>query len=101
MVDRKLNDAEKTVQLSVEVDPGPQYRMGQLTIEGLDIETEPHNRKMWALKPNQPFNVEYPDTFLAEMPNVLDKLAASLGVALASLFAEDERAEATPLVRRA
>jgi outer membrane protein insertion porin family len=74
VVDRKLNDADKTVQLSVEVDPGPQYKMGQLTIEGLDIETEPHIRKMWALKPNQPFNVDYPDTFLAEMPNVLDNL---------------------------
>ena len=74
VVERKLNDADKTVQLSIEVDPGPQYKMGQLTIEGLDIETEPHIRKMWALKPNQPFNAEYPDTFLAEMPNVLDNL---------------------------
>jgi outer membrane protein insertion porin family len=74
VVDRRLNDADKTVQLSIEVDPGPQYKMGQLTIEGLDIETEPHIRKMWALKPNQPFNAEYPDTFIAEMPNVLDNL---------------------------
>lgn len=74
VVERKLNESEKTVQLSVEVDPGPQYKMGQLKIEGLDIQTEPEIRKMWALKPNQPFNVEYPDTFIAEMPNVLDNL---------------------------
>jgi transcriptional regulator with XRE-family HTH domain len=32
--------------------------------------------------------------------NVLDKLAASLGVTLASLFAEDKRTDATPVVRR-
>jgi transcriptional regulator with XRE-family HTH domain len=33
--------------------------------------------------------------------NVLDKLAAGLGVTLASLFAEQERADATPLAPRA
>ena len=32
---------------------------------------------------------------------VLDKLAASLGVTLASLFAEEERADAAPVLRRA
>jgi outer membrane protein assembly factor BamA len=74
VTERKINDDAKTVALTVEVDPGPQYKMGQLTIEGLDIETEPHIRKMWALKPNQPFDVDYPDLFVAEMPNVLDNL---------------------------
>ncbi len=33
--------------------------------------------------------------------NVLDKLAASLGVTLAALFAEQERPDAVPLARRA
>ena len=33
--------------------------------------------------------------------NVLDRLAASLGVSLASLFAEEERLDARPVVRRA
>src|SRR6266852_1531790 len=33
--------------------------------------------------------------------SVLDKLAASLGVTLASLFAEEERADAAPVTRRA
>lgn len=74
VTERKINDAAKTVALTVEVDPGPQYKMGQLTIEGLDIQTEPHIRKLWALKPNQPFDVDYPDLFVAEMPNVLDNL---------------------------
>jgi outer membrane protein assembly factor BamA len=74
VVERKVNDAAKTVDLSVEVDPGPQYKMGVLTIEGLDIETEPHIRKLWALKPNQPFDAEYPDIFIAKMPEVLDNL---------------------------
>jgi hypothetical protein len=29
---------------------------------------------MWALKPNQAFDVEYPDQFIAQMPEVLDNL---------------------------
>ena len=74
VIERKLNDQAKTVDLTVEVDPGPQYKMGQLTIEGLDIQTEPHIRKIWALKQNQPFDFEYPDAFIAQMPEVLDNL---------------------------
>jgi outer membrane protein assembly factor BamA len=35
-----------------------------LTIEGLDIHTEPVIRKLWALKEGQPYNNEYPDLFL-------------------------------------
>lgn len=74
VTERKLDDSKKTVALTVEIDPGPQYKMGQLTIEGLDIQTEPEIRKMWAIKPNQPFNAEYPDLFLAKMPELLDNL---------------------------
>jgi len=75
--DRKLNDAEKTLKLIVQVDPGPQFTMGRLTIEGLDLETEPHIRKMWALKKGQPFNVEYPDYFLGRL--VADQVMDNLG----------------------
>jgi outer membrane protein insertion porin family len=74
VTERKIDDEKKTVSLTVEVDPGPQYKMGQLTIEGLDIQTEPEIRKMWALKPNQPFNAEYPDLFLSKMPELMDNL---------------------------
>ena len=41
------NAKDKTVNLTVNVDPGPQFTMGKLTIEGLDVETEPHIRKMF------------------------------------------------------
>lgn len=74
VTERKIDDSKKTVALTVEVDPGPQYKMGQLTIEGLDIQTEPEIRKMWAIKPNQPFDAEYPDLFISKMPEVLDNL---------------------------
>jgi outer membrane protein assembly factor BamA len=54
--------------------PNAQFTMGNLRIEGLDIETEPHIRKMWGIKKGAPFNVEYPDHFLDEVRNVLESL---------------------------
>jgi len=62
-----LNDEKKTVQIFVDVDPGPQYRFGKLTVKGLDIETEPVIRKLWALKPGDPFRGGYPDLFLNQI----------------------------------
>ena len=67
----------KTVDLFVTVEPGPQFTMGKLTIQGLDVETEPHIKKLWALKRGQPFNAEYPDYFLARL--VEDQIMDNLG----------------------
>jgi outer membrane protein insertion porin family len=63
-MDRSIDDAAKAVDVKLTVDPGPQFTFGQLTIKGLDIETEPVIRKLWAMKKGQPFNIEYPDFFL-------------------------------------
>jgi outer membrane protein assembly factor BamA len=63
-MDRAIDDKAKVVDLKIAVDPGPLFTFGQLTIQGLDIETEPHIRKLWAMKKGQPFNIEYPDYFL-------------------------------------
>jgi outer membrane protein insertion porin family len=76
-VDRRIDEAKKAVTLVLNVDPGPQYTMGKLIIEGLDLETEPHIRKLWALKRGQPFNAEYPDYFLARL--VQDQVMDGLG----------------------
>jgi outer membrane protein insertion porin family len=61
---RKLNLEEKTARLFVDVDPGLQYRMGRLTVKGLDVVGEPVIRKMWTLQPGDPFRDDYPDFFL-------------------------------------
>jgi outer membrane protein assembly factor BamA len=61
--DRSYDDQAHRVDLAIKLDPGPQFTMGRLTIEGLDIQTEPYVRKLWALKPGQPFNGEYPEFF--------------------------------------
>ncbi len=75
-VERRIDDPAKKVNLIVHVTPGPQYTFRKLTIEGLDIITEPAIRKMWALKQGEPFNADYPQHFLDSVKEdgVLDDL---------------------------
>jgi outer membrane protein assembly factor BamA len=61
---RRLDDQAKTAELWLDVQSGPQFRMGKLEIKGLDIEGEPAVRKIWKMQPGEPFNDEYPDAFL-------------------------------------
>lgn len=66
-VKRDVNDAGHTVSIEFQIDPGPLYTLGKLDVVGLDIETEPVIRKMWGIATGRPFNVEYPDRFLARV----------------------------------
>ncbi len=86
--ERRYNDAAKTVDLVIRVERGPQYVFGDLTIKGLDLLSEPEIRKMWALKPGQPFNPDYPDAFLADIrgQELFDNLAETKAV-----IARDEK----------
>ena len=63
-MERKIDDAKKIVDLNIAVTPGPQYTFGALTLQGLDLHSEPVIRKRWALKPGQPFRDGYPESFL-------------------------------------
>ncbi len=62
--ERKIDDAKKTIALTLRVEPGAQYLFGRLLIQGLDIQSEPVIRKAWALKEGKPFNADYPVLFL-------------------------------------
>ncbi len=86
--DRHLRASERKVDLTIDVQPGDRYEFGKLTIEGLDIESEPVIRKMWALKPGEPFNPDYPDLFLKRI--VDDQVFENLKATRADL---DLRAE--------
>ena len=66
-VKRDVNDADHTVDIEFQIDPGPLYTLGKVDIAGLDLVTEPEIRKMWGIAPGRPFNVEYPDHFLARV----------------------------------
>ncbi len=66
-VKRDVNDTEHTVAIEFEIDPGPLYKVGKVDMVGLDLVSEPEIRKMWGMAPGRPFNVEYPDHFLARV----------------------------------
>jgi outer membrane protein assembly factor BamA len=80
--ERTIDDKEQAVDVKISLDPGPQFTFGQLVIQGLDIETEPHIRKLWAMKKGQPFNVEYPDYFLQRIrdDNLMDNLGRTKSI---------------------
>ncbi len=63
-VKRAVHDSTKTVDLTFEIMPGPQFFFHELQIVGLDIESEPVIRKLWGIGPGKPFNVDYPNHFL-------------------------------------
>ena len=66
-IDRKVDRVAKAVSVNIVAEPGPQFRFGKLTIEGLDVTTEPVVRKLWSVKPGAPFNADYPDYFLTQL----------------------------------
>jgi outer membrane protein assembly factor BamA len=78
--ERRIDDDAKKVNLVIHVTPGPQYVFGTLTIEGLDILTEPTIRKMWALKPGESFNADYPQSFLDSVRDDLENLGETRAV---------------------
>jgi len=65
--DRAIHENNHTVDALITVTPGPQYHFGKLTIEGLDLITEPQIRKVWILNPGAPFRPDYPDQFLKDL----------------------------------
>lgn len=74
---RQYADARKTVEMEVAVKPGPRYKMGKLTLKGLDITTEPEIRKMWGLKEDAFFREGYAERVLAKIKE--DGLLDNLG----------------------
>lgn len=80
--ERRIDDEAKTVDLAVHVTEGPRYFFGRLEIQGLDVITEPGIRKMWGIKPGDPFNADYPDYFLSRVKEdgVLDNLGETRAV---------------------
>jgi outer membrane protein insertion porin family len=61
---RDIHDEDHTVNLTVNVERGPQFTLGKLSIQGLDLIGEPAVRKMWKIEPGQPYQDGYPEAFL-------------------------------------
>jgi outer membrane protein assembly factor BamA len=76
---RTIDDAKKTVDLTVTVDGGQQYKMGALQVTGLDLTAEAEIKKIWTVKEGSPFDPDYPDFFLKRVKEdgMFDNLGAT------------------------
>ncbi len=83
-IERKIDDAKKLVDVAIKIDPGPQFHFAKLTIEGLDLIGEPAVRKLWSMKPGQPFDADYPNHFLDRVreDGMFDSLGETKAAAL-------------------
>lgn len=64
---RRIDEQKKTTAMTIQVNPGPQFVMGRLTIVGLDVITEPAIRKLWIMETGRPYRKDYPNFFLNEI----------------------------------
>ncbi len=73
------DDKNLTVNLIYAMQPGPVYKFGTLNVHGLDIQSEPAVRKLWAEKPGEPFNPDYPEFFLKRIKEmgIMDNLGTT------------------------
>ncbi|MBS1856842.1 MAG: hypothetical protein JST11_15850 [Acidobacteria bacterium] len=65
--ERRIDDAKKTVDVEVRIEPGAPFTMGKLTLVGLDLNGEAEIKRIWTLKEGKAFNPEYPDRFLTRI----------------------------------
>jgi outer membrane protein insertion porin family len=85
--DRVVDDQNRMVDVVLQVDPGPLFTMGKLSIEGLDLHGEPAVRKLWGVQEGKPFNSKYPDYFLDRIRE--DGMFDGLGATKASTKVDD------------
>lgn len=88
-LERRIDDARKSVDVAFQVEAGPQYTFGKLAIVGLDILSEPAVRKLWALKEGAPYDGDYPDYFLHRIRE--DGIFDNLGQTRSEARVDDER----------
>jgi outer membrane protein assembly factor BamA len=65
--ERTIHEENHTVDALITISPGAQYHFGKLTIDGLDLLTEPQIRKAWIMNTGAPFRPGYPDQFLKDL----------------------------------
>ncbi|MCC6585300.1 MAG: hypothetical protein IT168_01160 [Bryobacterales bacterium] len=66
-ISRQVDDNKKVVNVTYRVVPGPIYTYGNLYMKGLDLHGEHEIKRLWNMKPGQPFNADYPDYFLTRI----------------------------------
>ncbi len=67
----EFDDAQAMVNYAIEVSEGDVYKMGELTIEGLDKETTARLEEDWKLRGGDAYDSSYPHRFLTETTEAL------------------------------
>lgn len=86
--ERRIDDEAKAVHLEIQIAPGPQFLFGKVKFKDLDLHAEAAVRRLWTLKPGQPFNADYPDFFLQRIRE--DEVFETLGKTRSSIQVNDE-----------
>ena len=75
--DHKIDAADKTVEAIINVEAGPRYQFGKLTVLGLGLDGEAAIRRMWSVDSGAPFPMEYPNLFVSRVKEegLFDNLA--------------------------
>lgn len=94
-ISQKINDKEKTVDVTYQVEPGPQFLFGKLHVKGLDLHGEHEIRRLWTLQTGKLFNADYPQLFLNRIRE--EGIFDSLGDTKAD-FALDEGARVADVI---
>jgi outer membrane protein insertion porin family len=79
---RTIDNRKKTVSVTINVTPGPQFTFGKLDIEGLDLHGSHEVKRLWTAQPGKPFNADYPDYFLNRIreDGVFDNLGTTRAI---------------------
>ncbi len=65
--ERRLDDENHIVYVTVHVRPGPQFHFGRLDLNGLPPDVEQDARRLWQMRPGDPFDGDYPREFLGAL----------------------------------
>ena len=84
VVDRQLNDQDRSCNINFKITPGPKYLFGKLTFQGLDLHGEHEMKRIWTMKSGATYNGEYPELFITRIKEdkLFDDLANARAVAV-------------------
>ena len=77
--EQEFDDANRSVAYRFQIEEGPQYHMGELTITGLSESDANNLRGRWSLLHGEVFDADYPDRFLKKAVAEFQREAASAG----------------------
>jgi outer membrane protein assembly factor BamA len=80
-----FDDANRSVAYRFQIEEGPQYRMGDLSIEGLSESDTNNLRGRWSILHGEPFDADYPDQFLKKNVAEFQRDAVRAGHPLAAM----------------